>query len=132
MKLNSSETERDRRLAVAAFLRDSDGQNKERMQHIHHIMTGQPILPKEYPIETHVKTPDPEEKAFWRSFRIRSVISLLLTAAVYIAVMAGSSEITSYVNRIKKEIAVDYSENVFDFFEQIPYTLDYEKINAKG
>ncbi len=131
MKLNSSETERDRRLAVAAFLRDSDGQNKERMQHISHILTGQPVPAKDYLPEFQEKTQqDPEEKAFWRSFRRRCVIALVLTAGVYIAVMTGSPEITSCMDTLKKEIAVDYSENVFDFLEQIPYTLEYEKINA--
>lgn len=130
MKLNSSETERDRRLAVAAFLRDSDGQNKERMQHISHILTGQPLPPKEYLNNVPEKQTDPEEKAFWSSFRRRCVIALVLTAGVYIAVMTGSPEITSCIDTLKKEIAVDYSENVFDFLEQIPYTLEYEKINA--
>ena len=131
MKLNSSETERDRRLAVAAFLRDSDGQNKERMQHISHILTGQPVPTKEYSPEFQEKTQqDPEERAFWRSFRIRCVIALSLTIGVYIGIMTGSPQITPYINEIKKEITVDYSENVFDFIEQIPYTLEYEKINA--
>jgi hypothetical protein len=58
------------------------------------------------------------------------VIALALTAGVYIAVMTGNSEIMSCMDTLKKEIAVDYSENVFDFLEQIPYTLEYEKINA--
>ena len=104
MKLNSSETERDRRLAMAAFLRDSDGQNKERMQHISHILTGQPVPTKEYSPEFQEKTQqDPEEKAFWRSFRRRCVIALALTAGVYIAVMTGSPEITAYMDTLKKK-----------------------------
>ena len=131
MKHISSESERNKRLAVAAFLRDSDGQNKERLLHVNNILTGQPISIKEYTSDTPQKTAyNDEEKAFWRSFRNRCIASLLLTAGIYLATMANSPEITPYINKIKAEIGSDYSENLFDFIEQIPYTLDYEKINA--
>ncbi len=131
MKFASSEISRDKRIAVAAFLRDSDGQNRERLAHIHSILSGQPYLTKEITSESMQSQPvDPEEKAFWRSFRIRCAIALLLTIGVYIGIMTGSPKITPYINKIKSEIATDYSENLFDFLQQIPYTLDYEKINA--
>lgn len=137
MKLTSSETERDKRLAVVAFLRNSDGRNKERLAHVHSILTGQPIPLNEYTSDETEKTPqsmaaDREEKAFWHSFRIRCVIALFLTIGVYIGVMSDSPEIAPYIKKIKTEIETDYSENLFDFIEQIPYTLEYEKINAKG
>lgn len=131
MKNISSEVERDKKLAAAAFLRDSDGQNKERLLHVNSILTGQPISTKEYTSDTPQKTAyNDEEKAFWRSFRIRCIIALLLTAGIYIGNMSNSPQITPYINKIKTEIGSDYSENLFDFIEQIPYTLEYEKINA--
>lgn len=131
MKHTSSETSRDKRIAVAAFLRDSDGQNRERLSHIHSILNGEPLPPKEYSPELQEKTqPDREEKAFWRSFRIRCVLALLLTIGVYIGIMADNPKITQYIKTIKTTIATDYSENLFDFLQQIPYTLEYEKINA--
>ena len=131
MKLNSSETERDKRLAVAAFLRDSDGQNKERMQHINHILTGQPFPSKDYSQDIQQNTQqDKEEKAFWQSFRIRCAVSLLLTIGLFLAAMTDSPQITPYMQKIKTAVEADYSENLFDFIEQIPYTLEYEKINA--
>jgi hypothetical protein len=131
MKHISSEVERDKKLAAAAFLRDSDGQNKERLLHVNNILTGQPISIKEYTSDTPQKTAyNDEEKAFWRSFRNRCIASLLLAAGIYLATMSNSPEITPYINKIKAEIGSDYSENLFDFIEQIPYTLDYEKINA--
>ena len=137
MKLTSSETERDKRLAVAAFLRDSDGQNKERLAHVHSILTGQPLPLKEYTSDTSEKTPqsiaaEKEEKAFWRSFRLRCVFALFLTILIYLAVMTDNPQINPYIKRIQSEIKADYSENLFDFIEQIPYTLEYEKINAEG
>ena len=125
MKHISSETERDKRLAAAAFLRDSDGQNKERLLHVHSILTGQPTF-----VSAQTEVLNDEEKAFWRSFRNRCIVALLLTAGIYLATMSNSPEITPYINKIKAEIGSDYSENLFDFIEQIPYTLDYEKINA--
>lgn len=131
MKFTSSEYERDKRLAVAAFLRENNSQNKERLLHIHSILSGEPLPMKEYDSETLEKNqPDNEEKAFWRSFRMRCFVAILLTAGIYIGMISGDSEITLYMNRIKAEIAADYSENLFDFIQQIPYTLDYEKINA--
>ena len=131
MKHTSSETERDKRLAVAAFLRDSNGQNKERLSHVHNIMTGQPLPPKDFSQDTATNIQqNEEEKAFWRSFCLRCIAALVLTAGIYIGNMSQSPEITPYINKIKAEIGSDYSENLFDFIEQIPYTLDYEKINA--
>ncbi len=131
MKFTSSESERDKRLAVAAFLRDSDGQNRDRLSHIHSILSGQPLPPKDYSPDMPTNTLQvSEEKAFWRSFRTRCAIALLLTIGVYVGIMTGSPQITPYINKIKAEIGTDYSENLFDFIEQIPYTLEYEKINA--
>ena len=131
MKLNSSESERDKRLAVAAFLRDSDGLNKERMQHINHILNGQPYQAPEISHEkTQLQTVQQEEKAFWRSFHIRCAVALLLTIGLFLAAMTDSPQITPYMKKIKTAVEADYSENLFDFIEQIPYTLEYEKINA--
>ena len=127
----TSESDRDKHLAVAAFLRDSDGLNKERMQHINHILNGQPYQATEISHEkTQLQTAQQEEKAFWRSFRIRCAVALLLTIGLFLAAMTDSPQITPYMKKIKTAVEADYSENLFDFIEQIPYTLEYEKINA--
>lgn len=131
MKTTSNESSRDRRLAVAAFLRDSDGRNKERMQHINYILNGQPYPAKEnIPDKMQTAVSDPEEKAFRKSFRIRCAAALLLTTGVYLGIMTQNPKIIPFIKTIKTEIQADYSENLFDFIKQIPYTLEYEKINA--
>jgi hypothetical protein len=128
---STSESERDKRLAVATFLRDSDGLNKERLQHINQILNGQPYQETEISHEkTQLQTAQQEEKAFWRSFRIRCAVALLLTIGLFLAAMTDSPQITPYMKKIKTAVEADYSENLFDFIEQIPYTLEYEKINA--
>jgi len=131
MRHISSENKRDKHLAVAAFLRENNGRNEERLSHVQSILTGQPILSKDYSYDIQQNTElSNEEKAFWHSFRLRCIIALVLTVGIYIGNIFQSPEITPYINKIKAEIASDYSENLFDFIEQIPYTLDYEKINA--
>ncbi len=138
MKHISSESMRDKRIEVAAFLRSSDGQNRARLSHIHDILNGQPYQAYPNPPKTKeaenskISSTEAEEKAFWHSFRIRGVISLFITILIYLAVLSASPKITPYLNTLKTTIKNDQTEILFDFIEQIPYTLEYEKINSEG
>ena len=133
MKSISSESKRDRRLAAIAFLRDSHVQNLERLSHVNQILNGTPssITNTDFSVPEST-VPQRAEASFWRSFRMHFTCSLILTIFLYLAMMTSSPNITYYLHMIKAAVVTDYSENLFDFFYQIPYTLEYEKINAEG
>lgn len=73
-----------------------------------------------------------EERAFWLSFFRRTILCGAVIALLYMGDKSGSTAANRYKKEIKSLISVDYSENLFDFIQQIPYTFDYEKINVEG
>ncbi len=130
------DSKQNRKLAVAAFLRSSASQNMERLVQIDHILNGGEIsssgnrnMITQAAEQLDCSISD-EEKTYQRSFRNRCVASIILTIVLFLGMMSEDEKIIKYVERIKIEISQDYSENLFDFIKQIPYTLEYEKINA--
>lgn len=133
MKSTSSESQRNKRLAAVAFLRSSHGQNTERLSQVNQILNGAPSSIRSTDSSTADNTMQRRvESSFWRSFRIRFACSIVLTIILYLAMMTNSPKIAPYLEVVKVTVTTDYSENLFDFFHQIPYTLDYEKINVEG
>ena len=133
MKSSSSEDMRDRRIAAAALLRESDGKNKERLLHIHDILNGPSYIPQESNSIPDTKPPqDSISNTFRRSFVMRLLIALLITFSIYTTRFAENPQIHRCIHKLKTTITTDYSENLFDFIQQIPYTLEYEKINVEG
>ncbi len=130
MNEQAKEQERDRRILAAAFLRDSEMQNKDRLSHIHQILHGEQYRPDIYRENISESPADAEEKLFWKSFRNRCIFAMLITIILYVGMLSDISEFSDGITKLQMTIEMDYSENLFDFINQIPYTLDYEKINA--
>lgn len=124
------EQERDRRILTAAFLRDSEMQNKDRLSHIHQILHGEQYRPEAYRESSSENSADAEEKLFWKSFRNRCIFAMMGTIILYVGMLSDIPELSDSIAKLQTTIEMDYSENLFDFINQIPYTLDYEKINA--
>lgn len=124
------EQERDRRILTAAFLRDSEMQNKDRLSHIHQILHGEQYRPEAYRESSSENSADAEEKLFWKSFRNRCIFAMMGTIILYVGMLSDIPEFSDSIAKLQTTIEMDYSENLFDFINQIPYTLDYEKINA--
>lgn len=125
--------QRDRKLEAVAFLRNHEAGNRERLVRIRHILNGEP----EAPVKTQIPLPsdnpaDNREQGFWRSLRRRCAMALLLTIFLCVGDMSGNKEAEKSIRIIKEVISKDNSENMFDFIQQITYTHEYEKINAKG
>ncbi len=133
MTEREQQLKRDRRLEAVAFLRDHDMQNKERIAQVNRILKGGDVqTPGTYTMPEPEEADMKAEKEFWKSFRLRCAAAMFLTILFYVGMMSSDAVITNYITTIKTSISKDYSENLFDFINRIPYTLDYEKINAKG
>lgn len=137
MRKHEMDDKKDRKLEVAAFLRSHEAGNRERLMHIGHILNGtseeivpQPaLLVQQTPVTSQAER---EEKEFWRSFRRRCIIALILTIFVCVGKMSDNEKLTESVNVIQQSVLQDEAENLFDFIQQITYTWEYEKINVEG
>ncbi|MBE5881698.1 MAG: hypothetical protein E7289_05285 [Lachnospiraceae bacterium] len=132
MSKRENEAKRDRKLEAVAFLRDHEAGNRERLIHVKHILNGEPGEIKTAAVQPEGLPYDKETQEFWRSFRRRCMVALVLTLFLCVGKMSGTTELTKSVNLIKEAVLQDESENLFDFIQQITYTHDYEKINAEG
>ncbi len=124
----------DRRLAVVAYLRSSAEKNKQRLIDVNHILNGEEPLPGTYPQKAQYDpdvSGDDTGRSGWKSFRNRCILCFFLTILFYVMTWNNQEHLTPYLYEIKSAVCEDYSDNLFDFLEQIPYTLDYEKINVK-
>lgn len=52
----------------------------------------------------------------------------LIAGVLFVIFMNLNSDVKT---KIQTKISCDYSENLFDFVQQIPYNLGYEKISIK-
>lgn len=57
------------------------------------------------------------------TFRFRAVISLFLFIAIYTAAVGGRSIFGIEMSQVYQAVETDYSANLFDFIDEIPYTL---------
>lgn len=126
---------KDRKLAAVAYLRERADADKHRLLQVKHILDGEECAscnsmpPKD--------TSEAEAPAFLSSkkhsssLRNRCIFCLILFALFFFGKENSNSRIFPYMQEIKSVISADYSDNLFDFLRQIPYTLDYEKINVK-
>lgn len=139
------ELRQNRRLEAVAFLRNSDARNRQRISHVRSILYDEPYVPandkkwdnrdEQYKIdaEEHFDAGNwDEDRIFWKSFARRCIICVALLAVFYLKEPSQNSFWDKYKKEIKSVISRDYSEKLFDFIQQIPYTFDYEKINVEG
>ena len=124
----------DRKLAAVAYLRENATANKHRLLQVKNILSGEEPVPYNTVTKDAVtgeQAQTTEEKTRTSSFRSRLVLCLLTFALLFVAKESENTVVAPYIQEIKTLISADYSDNLFDFFRQIPYTLDYEKINVK-
>ena len=124
----------DRKLAAVAYLRENATANKHRLLQVRSILDGAEPVPYNTitkDIITGEQTQVTEEKKRTSSFRSRVLLCLLTFVLMFAAKESRNTVVAPYIQEIKTLISADYSDNLFDFFRQIPYTLDYEKINVK-
>lgn len=128
-----SKVDLETRLKAVAYMRQSAMESRNRLENARQILlqdkTG-------FQIETLENTNQDKQNETGNegmmSFLFRTGIVLLILVLFYIGKSAPNGKIGALLNTCKKEISVDYSENIFDFIDRIPYTLNYEKINAEG
>lgn len=152
------ENRQNRKLEAVAFLRNSNARNRQRMLQVRSILYGEPYAPENEQYTEHYanKYPDKytnnytdqysiiekpedgirgslqEESSFWLSFIRRCIICGAVLALLYMGNPSENTFASKYKKEIKSFISEDYSEKLFDFIQQIPYTFDYEKINVEG
>ena len=128
-----SKVDLETRFKAVAYMRQSAMESRNRLENARQILlqdkTG-------FQIETLENTNQDKQNETGNegvmSFLFRTGIVLLILVLFYIGKSAPNGKIGALLNTCKKEISVDYSENIFDFIDRIPYTLNYEKINAEG
>ena len=127
----------ERKLETISFLRRSAAENKQRLYQADAILNGQPAdridFTKQTDSAASVREEEPyEPKLLSGSFFFRCLIALACLFIFLILVQTTEPKTRQYINTIKGQIETDYSENMFDFISQIPYTLPYEKTTGKG
>lgn len=133
-QLKQQEWELKKRMDAVMFLRQSAAYNKQRMNQANDLLNGS--APADFYGIKNPESDDQEEKnadennTFKRSLFLRVMISALLGFSFFAAVHSNKINMDQYKNILIKTISVDYSENLFDFMKKIPYTFEYEKINA--
>lgn len=139
---------RDRKLEAVAFLRQNAADNNARLAHVNGILSGntqqemtaeaaclsQRCYEKEYRTkqEERGKQELTGSMSFGKSLVIRTLLCALLAAAFYAAPESRFHSLKDCKILIRETVAKDYTENLFDFIQRIPYTFEYEKINAEG
>lgn len=128
-----SKVDLETRLKAVAYMRQSAMESRNRLENARQILlqdkTGFQIEALE---NTNQDKQNETGNEGMMSFLFRTGIVLLILVLFYIGKSAPNGKIGALLNTCKKEISVDYSENIFDFIDRIPYTLNYEKINAEG
>jgi hypothetical protein len=72
-----------------------------------------------------------DSKTAISSFLFRSALCACLLAAVHFMPENIGGAFPAQKENLLSVVQTDYTENLFDFIEQIPYTLEYEKINVE-
>lgn len=126
--MDSKVTEKNAKLEAAKYLRLSAAESRQRLQQVNHILYGNLEGNTNYTEIEQNKTSD----RWWFSIAIRSCLVLLILFCIWLQKIENIPANNSYLQVIKKQITEDYSENIFDFIDQIPYTFSYEKINVTG
>lgn len=128
-----SKVDLETRLKAVAYMRQSAMESQNRLENARQILlqdkTG--FQPETLENTNQDKQNETGNEGVM-SFLFRTGIVLLILVLFYIGKSAPNGKIGALLNTCKKEISVDYSENIFDFIDRIPYTLNYEKINAEG
>lgn len=129
------------RLKAVAYMRQSEAESRLRLEHAKQILQKKPMesngyfYPNSNPA-TEYTALEPEQNETGSkigiSLMLRSCLVLLILGCFYVGKSAPNGKIKALLEDTKTQITVDYSDNLFDFIEKIPYTLSYEKINAKG
>ena len=127
----------DQKLETISFLRRSAAENKQRLYQADAILNGQPADRIDFTKQTDSAASVREEepyapKLLSGSFFFRCLIALACLFVFLILGQTTEPQTRQYIDTIKGQIETDYSENMFDFIRQIPYTLPYEKTNVKG
>lgn len=130
---NKSKIELEKRLKAVAYMRQSALESRSRLENAKQILwqdkTGYQTEMPEYTNQDKQNETGNEGSY---SFLFRTGIVLLILIMFFVGKSAPNGKIGALLNTCKKEISVDYSENIFDFIDRIPYTFNYEKIDAEG
>lgn len=133
---NKTGLDTDVKLKAVAYMRRSAQESRERLNHVDHILSSG-SNDTHYLFSDAAENPNHEKQnespvGWMFSFLCRAGLVLLLLVMFFVGKNGPDGKIEGLLNACKKEITVDYAENLFDFIERMPYTLNYEKINAEG
>lgn len=123
----------ERKLQAAVYMRESAQIARERLRRVGDILEGSHGAAPGYSYSG--ENTDEQNKTgltFAQSIACRSGLVLLFLFFFFAGKGAPDGKIDELREECVKGIAVDYSENIFDFIQEIPYTFDYEKTNAEG
>ena len=112
----------DKKLQLISRIRQEHQTNRNTIRGREAFLYGRSI-----PYESFHEPEDemiPGAEAPVSTFRLRAAAALLLFAFLYFASSRGETVLGIAPSRIREAVETDYSAILFDFMEEIPYTLN--------
>lgn len=133
---NNQRPDLEKRLQAVAYMRQSADLAQERLCRAGEILgyTKADLYPESEAALLHARREKDEQNktglTFAGSIACRCCLVLLLLLFFRLGRNAPDGAVDAMREKCTSMIGIDYSEKLFDFIQEIPYTFDYEKTNA--
>ena len=133
---NNQRPDLEKRLQAVAYMRQSADHARERLCRAGEILgylQADVYLGSEDALLHARRQKDEQNKTgltYGRSMLCRCGLVLLLLLFFGMGKNAPDGAVDAMREKCTSMISIDYSEKLFDFIQEIPYTFDYEKTNA--
>lgn len=140
----SSKIDTEKKLELIRSMRQTHENNLAAINKRETILYGKPIsyrmgtqsdLVQNSNTSTDVNNPYDEDLYPYKkpilTFKVRTFLAICLVIGYFLFLTVTENQYSMEKAMVKTYIAKDFSNNLFAFMEDFPYTLEYEKISTK-